>query len=418
MLEFLRNPAEMREAITKKGRISEAKLAEMLRKKQEEFCGLINEAAALYLIVRELGIELEVEKDELRFTPLGELSLGMQDVNIHAKVMRVLAPRKFERNGRSGRVCSLVIGDRSGEATLVLWNRDVELVEKGVIEKGDVVDVLGAYVKESGEIHLPMGGQVLKVNSRAKLPDVVGGLRKIAEIGDGMENIDLIAEVLEVGAINSFQKEGRAKYVSSIVVADEGGKVRVTLWDGNAELVRRMKSGDRIKVENAYAKKGAFGRELHADWRSRIILNPRNVKLPRIKEVEAERRRIADLKEGMAAEVEGGVTSATARSYEMCGRCGSSVQKDVCPKCGSTEIKRGVVVNAALDDGSGRVGMVLFGRNAKGFLGLKEMPTDVDAGTVIELKKDEIVGRKVVADGNVRRNKVTNELEFIVKRLV
>jgi len=61
---------------------------------------------------------------------------------------------------------------------------------------------------------------------------------------------------------------------------------------------------------------------------------------------------------------------------------------------------------------------VLFGRNAQGFLGLKEMPAVVDAGTVIELKKDEIVGRKVVADGNVRRNKVTNELEFIVKRLV
>ncbi|QLJ53409.1 MAG: replication factor A1 [Candidatus Fermentimicrarchaeum limneticum] len=418
MLEFLKNPAKMRKAITEKSRIPETEVAEMVKRKQEEFYGLINEAAALYLTTKELGIELEVEKDELRFTPLEELSSDMQNVNIHAKVMRVLAPRKFERNGRSGRVCSLVIGDKSGEATLVLWNRDVELVEKGVIEKGDVVDVLGAYVKESKEVHLPMGGQVLKVNSRATLPDVVGGLRKITEIREGVENIDLIAEVLEVGAINSFQKEGRVKYVSSIVVADESGKVRVTLWDGNAELVRRMKSGDRIKVENAYAKKGAFGRELHADWRSRIILNPRNVKLPRIKAVEAERRRIVDLKEGMAAEVEGGVTSATARLYEMCGRCGSSVQKDVCPKCGSTEIKRGVVVNAVLDDGSGRIGIVLFDRNARGFLGLKEMPADVDAGTVIELKKDEIVGRKVVADGNVMRNKVTNELEFIVKGLV
>jgi replication factor A1 len=417
MLEFLKDPEGIRKAIVKQGKISGEELSKKLKQKQEEFYGLINEAAALYSIAKELGVEVEVEKGELQFTPIAKLSPEMQNVNLHARVMRVFAPRKFERNGKGGRVCNISIVDDSGEATLVLWHRDVELVEKGIIEKGDTVDVLGAYVKDSGEVHLPMGGQVVKVKERMKLPEVTNEIKKIKEMEEGMGSVDFVAEVLEVGAINSFERDGKMKQVSSLLVADGSGEARLSLWDGNAELVKRMRSGDRVKVESAYMRKGAFGKELHADWRSRVIINPRNANVPEVEVERLARVPIAELKEGMRAEVEGDMISASARSCDVCSKCNGLAYNGMCSKCGSNETERSLVVDALLKDGSGEISIMFFGRNAKDLLGVKEIPGDVDVRTILELKKEELFGRKIVARGNVRREN-SNKLEFIVKRTI
>lgn len=393
MLEFLKNPEGMRSAIIKEKKISEQELSEKVRKKQEEFNGLISEPAALYSIAKELGVEVESEKAELQFTDVGKLSPGMQNVNLHVRVMKVLAPRSFEKDGKGGKVCNISIADGSGEGVLVLWNRDVELVEKGIIEKGDTVDVLGAYVKDSGEVHLSMGGQVLKVKQRGKLPEVASEVMKIGEIEEGIGSVNFVAEVLEVGAVNSFERNGRRKQVSSLLISDGSDKARLTLWESNAELANRVKAGDVLKVEDGYAKKGAFGKELHADWRSRVILNPKNVKLPDVIVEKAERIPIADLKDGVFAEVEGEVVDAT-------------VGKD----------EAGLIVNAVLRDGSSEVYGIFLGNKAKDFLGVKEIPKDVSAATVLELKRSEVVGKKIVLRGKARRNK--DRMEIVVERIV
>ncbi|NYZ78553.1 hypothetical protein H0N99_00220 [Candidatus Micrarchaeota archaeon] len=395
MLEFLKDAEGIRKAIIKEKKISEHELSEKVRKRQEEFNGLINEAAALYSIAKEFGVELSGKEGELQFTKIGKLASGMQNVNLHARVMRILAPKRFEKNGKDGKVCNISIADESGETALVLWHRDVELVEKGVIEKGDTVDVLGAYVKDSGEVHLSLGGQVLKVRQREELPKV-SEVRKIGEIGEGMGSVDFVAEVLEVGAVNSFEKNGRKKQVSSLLVGDGSDRARLTLWESNAELAKKVNVGDVVKVEDGYVRKGVFGRELHADWRSRVIVNPKDAKLPEIKMEKAPRVPISDLKDGMLAEVEGKVVEVSISSHE------------------ATKI----VLNATLKDESGRVECIFIGSKAKDFLGVKEIPDDVDAATILDLKRDGLVGRKIVVRGSSRRNRETGKMELAVERLV
>jgi len=415
MLDLLSKPERIKQAIIEKTGISEQELAEKIRNKQEEFHGLINEAAALYSIAKEMGVEITPER-ELTFTPIKKLIPGMQNVNIHARVMKVLAPRKFEKEGRKGRVCSLLIADTSGEATLVLWHRDVELVEKGVIEKGDVVDVLGAYVKDSGEVHLSLGGQILKVTEREKLPEAKAQLKKINELEGGMSGVDFVAEVVEVGAVNSFEKNGRMKQVASIFVADETGKVRVSLWDGNASLAEKLRSGDKVKVEDAYVKDGLFGKEVHVDWRGRVAINPR-IELPPIAVEKVRRAHINELKEGESFEIEGEVVDGNARTYKFCNRCKLTAQ-DACPKCGSSELERRFVMNIILKDETGGINCVLFTDVAKEFLQLKEFPKDVEVETIFELKKGDLIGRRVVARGKARRSRFTGDLEFVVKRII
>jgi replication factor A1 len=397
MLDFLKNPEKIRRAIIEEARVPEQELSEKVRKRQEEFHGLINEAAALYSIAKELGVEVGWEEGELQFTGMGKLSPGMQNVNLHVRVMKVLAPRRFEKNGKGGRVCNISIADESGDGILVLWHRDVELVEKGIIEKGDTLDVLGAYVKDSGEVHLSMGGQVLKVKQMGKLPEITGGIRKIGEMEEGMGSVDFVAEVLEVGAVNSFERNGRKKQVSSILVGDGSDRARLTLWESNAELVNSVKVGDVIKVEDGYVKKGVLGKELHADWRSRVIVNPRDITL-NVRLENIARVRISELKEGMLAEAECSVVDVRIQS-------------------GSPETAK-IVVNALLKDDTGEVDALFIGRNAKDFLGVKEIPHDVDAATILELKKNELIGRKIVVRGSARENKNTGKIEFAIERMI
>ncbi len=396
MLEFLKDPSGIRKAIIKEKKMSEGELSENVRRRQEEFNGLISESAALYSIAKELGVEVESEKSELQFTSIKNLSPGMQDVNLHARVMKILAPRSFEKNGKGGKVCNISIADESGEGILVLWYGDVELVETGVIEKGDSVDVLCAYVKDSGEVHLSMGGQVVKVKQRGKLPEIAGGIRKIGEIEEGMGSVDFVAEVLEVGAVNSFEKNGKKRYVSSLLVADGSATARLTLWESNAELASRVKVGDVIKVEDGYAKKGVFGKELHADWRSRVMINPKNVSLPEIKMEKAARVSISDLKEGMLAELEGSIVKAEVHSHEE-GK---------------------LVVDALLRDEGSELNCLFLGSNAKDFLGVKEIPHDVEATTILKLKRDELIGRRIVVRGKARRDRSTGNMEFVVERMI
>jgi hypothetical protein len=212
--------------------------------------------------------------------------------------------------------------------------------------------------------------------------------------------VDFVAEVLEVGAVNSFEKSGKLKQVSSLLVGDESGRARLTLWENNAELASKVKVGDVIKVEDGYIKKGLFGKELHADWRSRVIINPSNVKLPEIKMEKAVRVPIAHLKEGMLAEVEGSVEKAAIRSSE------------------SSHENMKLIVDVLLKDESGEVDGIFPGGNAKEFLGVKEIPPDVDATTILELKKGELVGKKIVVRGNAKKNKDTNRMELVVERMI
>ncbi|MEM3556147.1 MAG: DUF2240 family protein [Candidatus Micrarchaeia archaeon] len=416
MLDLLGKPERIKQAIIEKTGISEQELAEKVRSKQEEFHGLINEAAALYSIAKEMGIEIQLERKDLIFTPIKQLTPGMQGINIHARVMKVLAPRKFEKEGRKGRVCNLLIADNTGEATLVLWHRDVELVERGVIEKGDAVDVLGAYVKNTGEVHLSLGGQILKVKEREKLPEAKAQLKKINEFGEGMSGVDFVAEVVEVGAVNSFEKNGRMKQVASLFVADETGRIRVSLWNGNASLVERLKAGDKVKIEDAYIKEGFFGKEAHVDWRGRIVINPK-VELPPLAVERLRRVKINELKEGEAVEIEGEVIEGNARTYKFCNKC-KVTARDVCPKCGSSELERRFAVSIILKDETGGINCVLFGDVAKEFLGIKEIPEDVEPETILELKKGDWKGRRIVVKGKARRSSFTGDIEFIVKGVV
>jgi replication factor A1 len=75
---------------------------------------------------------------------------------------------------------------------------------------------------------------------------------KISDIKDGDSEINIEAEVTE----KSYAREVRSKYGRVLMVADatlkdETGKITLTLWN---EQVKQVMVGDKVKIENGYAK--------------------------------------------------------------------------------------------------------------------------------------------------------------------
>ncbi len=75
---------------------------------------------------------------------------------------------------------------------------------------------------------------------------------KIIDIKEGDNEINIEAEVTE----KSYAREVRSRYGRVLMVAnatlkDETGKITITLWN---QQIRQVSVGDKIKIENGYAK--------------------------------------------------------------------------------------------------------------------------------------------------------------------
>jgi replication factor A1 len=75
----------------------------------------------------------------------------------------------------------------------------------------------------------------------------------ICDIKEGDNGINIEAEVIE----KSYAREVRNKYgykplvVADATLKDETGKITLTLWN---DQVTQIKVGDKVKIENGYAK--------------------------------------------------------------------------------------------------------------------------------------------------------------------
>ena len=90
---------------------------------------------------------------------INELKLGMNGINLKAKVVDVSEPRNVRTKfGYQTRVATATIEDDTGKIPLTLWGKQVDEVGEG-----DVVQVTDGYVSEfRGELQLnvPRKGEI------------------------------------------------------------------------------------------------------------------------------------------------------------------------------------------------------------------------------------------------------------------
>jgi len=182
--------------------------------------------------------------------------------NVVGLVQEAFSPSEFKRsNGVVGKVRRVRLKDDTDETTLVFWNERVD--ELGEVKRGDCLRIMDARVKTQSdsrmELYVENATQIEKLVGQALSPPIAPSeatctIADLKEEGGPFSIEATVASAPNVREVTTAQKE--KVLVASFDLEDDTGKIRMSLWRKHAELGKELSVGTRIRVKNAYAKKG------------------------------------------------------------------------------------------------------------------------------------------------------------------
>jgi len=390
-------------------RLSADDLDDAVRRKQDQYAGLLTEEAALRVLAHENGIQpprLPVEFSSLSSAQAGSL------LSCQVRVLAVLSPKRFQSAERSGRLCKLRIADATGAADLVLWNSDVDAAAG--IQRNDVLCLKDVLVKVLNplELHSRLSSEFWVADAQetpAALPLSSVVPKSLADLREG-EEADVYARVTEKQPLKEFRRQDKVGYLSKLALSDGSKTVSAACWDENAHVAQGLEIGDAVKIEGALLRNG----EISVSWSGRLLRNPANHGLAEMK--AATPVLLAQLSATDApVEVRIDKVVDAQRQYK-CKSCGakSAERKDVCA-CGSPDFSSLVYVSLEVSDASGPMRAVLFDAAATDLLGAK---SSTDLNILSQLKRDYLVGKVVRLTAYAKPSARTGQKELVGKAVL
>jgi replication factor A1 len=319
------------------GKISQKEFQKLVDEKMDVMGGLCDEHTAALLVAHDLGIE------GVGAIKIKEISLDKKNVQFIGKVTSASDCREFNRqDGTSGRVCNVTVADETGEITVVLWDELADAVKTGDIKDGDVLKISG-YVKEGQrglEVSIGRGGGIAKDDStKITVKDPMIPINEV-QVGNG--NVCVRAMILSKQEPRSFnRKDGSQGSVQGVMIGDESGKIRLTLWDSKLKDAEALNPGDTIEVLHAYTRESMGGVEIQVGNRGIVRKSEKKV------EYEEPVSKIGDIEPDKSYNVKGVVTGI-----------------DGVREFTSKDGKLGRLCGVHLSDESGRIRIVFWGEHA------------------------------------------------------
>lgn len=249
------------------GKMSEDEFLQRIRAARAEFGELLDDETLALLVLDELGF------NEGAFATLDDLA-GRGEATVRATVQRIDPERTFQREGRpEGRVCNVMVRDATGEARVVLWDKDVDKTLDGTLKVGARITLVNARVKESRwgtELHVGPW-TVLEVEGapdaakRKLLADVMGE----PEPPKPRERVEGTLRALHPTRVQP-KPEGGVEFLAEADIDSPDGRVRVTLHDECVKQARALAPGARVAIDALETRVRGTADELHTTARSRV----------------------------------------------------------------------------------------------------------------------------------------------------
>lgn len=294
---------------------------------------------------------------------------------------------------------------------------DEEEVKENIDEKMEEFEGL---VSEEGAIHLvakEAGVQLEKAGDQAlKVENVVPDMRKV----------NMKARVVNISDVNTFERDDDEEEgkVQNMVLGDDTGTIRLTLWDEQTQIADKVDEGDAIGVGGAYTVEDNQG---NAELRLGDEAQVKMVDDDEVPEVESggdgdtsevDVREVRS--ENASYQVEGMVMDIYTSNpfYSTCPDCGETVRENddgdyVCEDHGEVDPDKALAMSIVVDDGTGNIRAVMFRDRARELLGIDEETEtsgDIDA---VEKAAADVIGDRIQVTGRTRYNDYFGTLEII-----
>lgn len=283
----------------------------------------------------------------------------------------------------------------------------------------DKMEEFAGMVSEEGAVHLVAKDHGVELEKKSQ--DL-----KVENVVTDMRNVTLTARVTNILDKNTFERDGEEGQVQNIVMADETGSIRMSLWDEQVEIAEKIDEADVIEITGAYTVEDNQGNpELRLGDSAQVKMSDRE-DFPEIESSgggEAEEVTIREVNdEGATYTVEGMVMEVYTSNpfYRVDPETGDTVRED---DDGNYVTDNGkeveepdhrLAVSAVIDDGTENVRAVFFQERARNLLGVTE---EEEREGDIEAVEDAVSngrGKEVQLTGRARLNDYFGRLELIV----
>lgn len=257
--------------------LTHEEVLKMIENKKKSAGEFFTDETAARLVASELGVEIAREPLQLEIL-IQDIVSGLNDVTVTGRVIMIHPPKTYTRRDRTeGRFARLLIADKSGTLRVVLWGDKTDLVEAGKVEQGQIIRVSHGYVREGldGKLELHVGSRGgLQVSPPSvvenRYPPITQFIKKIkvAEIKEEGGPVIVEGTVTKTPVIREIVTSRNEKIkVASFELRDDTGEIWVSAWRKLAGVVKDLSVGTRIKIKNAYIRRG-FAEQLELTSRA------------------------------------------------------------------------------------------------------------------------------------------------------
>lgn len=265
---MLRNLEWLKQRILEKmENLTIEELEKLIEKKKKGYSGFLSDEGALRIICHELLIPLGKGRVITDETPIKSLVAGLNDVSVAGRVVAAWPPKQFTKeDGSSGSLTRLILIDKTGMVTCVVWNRNDPPLTKPEELTGKLVKINHGYTKTSriGEVELHVGDRgVITISPKdldeKEYPKIEEIIRSVKEIDEKLSRVNLQLTLKSNPTLIRFPRDDGEGLVSKVKAADETGEITVVAWDEEAENLSKTSIGDKIRIINGRLRKGLNG---------------------------------------------------------------------------------------------------------------------------------------------------------------
>lgn len=289
-------------------------------------------------------------------------------------------------------------------------------------EVEEKMEEFSGLVSEEGAFHL------VAKEYGVELSEASDQELKIDNIVPEMRSVNLKARVTNILDPNTFERDdGDEGKVQNIVLGDDTGTIRLTLWDDQTEIAEQVDEGDAVAIGGAYTVEDDRGNaELRLGDEAQVKMADED-EVPEVETrdtstTEASIREVRS--ENASYSVKGMVMNVYTSNpfYSTCPECETTVREDddgnfVCEDHGEVEPDKKLAISAVLDDGTGNIRSVFFRDQARALLDIDEEVEKEGDVSAVEDAAEEALGKELRIEGRTRYNDYFGTLEIIVNEM-
>ncbi|MHA2473744.1 MAG: DUF2240 family protein [Promethearchaeota archaeon] len=246
--------------------LTRKEIQDMVEDKKTDLKGLISEEGALFIIARELGVDVKDEnKDLLKEieVSISDITSNMKNITIVGRIKDIYRVNKFNRSdGGEGYVGSFLLHDSTGDVRIVLWDEHVNIFKDTNFVNNEVIKIINGNARlgrfEEIEIHvgrfskLELSPDDVDYNKHPKIKDELTSINKI---NLNHKSISVEGKIIQLSPIKEFtRKSGELGRLRSMNLLDSTGSIRLTFWNEDVDKINNLKVDDVISISNLNPK--------------------------------------------------------------------------------------------------------------------------------------------------------------------